>query len=121
LVWLIIERWPDKRWWPSILDLMPIHQLAKKSDSPKIAGVSHKPSSAVREMIDMEWQLVAQSGHSFKRATWQYDRRRVWRSVLIRIEAWSFRRYIKWNANLGGNIWPPRSRGAGESFMRRSD
>ena len=27
MVWLIIERWPDKRRWPSILDLMPIHQF----------------------------------------------------------------------------------------------
>lgn len=27
LVWLIIERSPDKRRWPSILDLMPIHQF----------------------------------------------------------------------------------------------
>ena len=27
MVWLIIERWPDKRWWPSILDLTPIHQF----------------------------------------------------------------------------------------------
>ena len=27
MVSLIIERWPDKRRWPSILDLMPIHQF----------------------------------------------------------------------------------------------
>jgi hypothetical protein len=33
--------------------------LAKKSDSPKMAGVSHKPSSAVREMSDMERPLLA--------------------------------------------------------------
>ena len=27
LVWLIIARWPDKCRWPSILDLMQIHQF----------------------------------------------------------------------------------------------
>jgi hypothetical protein len=39
------------------VNCIPIVELdgsAKKSDSPKIAGVSHEPSSAVREMSNME-------------------------------------------------------------------
>jgi hypothetical protein len=39
------------------VNFIPIVELdgsAKKSDSPKIAGVSHEPSSAVREMLAME-------------------------------------------------------------------
>jgi hypothetical protein len=50
------------------VNCIPIVELdgsAKKSDSPKIAGVSHEPSSAVREMSNMERPLLTLSGRSF--------------------------------------------------------